>query len=406
MPFARLVAIFSPSFSLQIHARTTAQLQSQLAALKLDSRPKVLFFCSSAGEFEQAKPMIERLEAKTAAQCVVVFQSISGIRYANHRAETIPFFLAPFDFTSHWQRVFDHIRPQTSVVIRYEAWPAFIRIASQSSKLILVCASISEKFLTRLYFRSIAQSFSYVHCSNQKTYDYFTATLDANRVSLSGDTKFDRVLDRESRAISSKIKIGYSASNSRKFFLIGSGWKADVEMMLGAFSNNDELSTQWTAIVVPHDLSHANIDAIAEQIRERGLNPIVCAEPVSEVMAHSPKDVIVIVRLGILFEQYKSANAVMVGGGCHYKVHNVLEPAAFDLPICFGSSYTSQNEAIELVEKKLARVIHTSNDLSDWLMTLSSQSESKSHTRSWVETKKGASDKVVAKLVNDMNHRT
>lgn len=406
LPLTRCLGLFSPGISDQLLGRSSHELESHLQKLTLSDRLHVLFFCSSAGEFEQAKPIMERLESLHSAQCIVVFQSISGLHFADRRGEIVSRFLAPFDFKKNWQAVFDHIKPAATIVIRYEAWPAFLRIASQRSRLVLVCASLSQHALTRWYFRRMAKYFAFVHCSDNRAFAFFSKVINHNQVELSGDTKFDRVIDRAARAKAANVVIRFSGSVSRKLLLMGSAWSADVEMMLGAFSQNTKLKDHWTTIVVPHDLSSANIQLISEQIRQRGLTPRLCRDNEDSITVNSADEVIILVRLGILFEQYKAANAVMVGGGCHHKVHNVLEPAAFDLPICFGSSYTSQNEAIELVEKKLARVINTSTDLGIWLESLTTERHAELNLRNWLKSKQGASERIVSRLKSDLNFRT
>ena len=85
------------------------------------------------------------------------------------------------------------------------------------------------------------------------------------------------------------------------------------------------------------------------------------------------EDVIVVNQMGILFELYSLADKAFVGGGSHFRVHNVLEPFAFFVPIAFGPFYYNSHEACDLIDKNLAVAITGEAQLSKWV----SQSEGK-----------------------------
>ena len=81
-------------------------------------------------------------------------------------------------------------------------------------------------------------------------------------------------------------------------------------------------------------------------------------------------DALIIDKIGILAEAYKFSSISYIGCGFGKGVHNVIEPAIYGNLICFGPKYDILNEAIEMVEKKLAYVINNSDELIEILLKL------------------------------------
>lgn len=103
----------------------------------------VLFACSSAGEYEQALPIIHHLEA-SGRRVAICFFSYSGYRFAEVRKESRTYFLAPFDSLIYWRRVRKILSPQQVILVRYELWPCFLSVFGDSSKLWLFVLSFSS----------------------------------------------------------------------------------------------------------------------------------------------------------------------------------------------------------------------------------------------------------------------
>ncbi len=58
-------------------------------------RGDLVFFCSSAGEFEQARPIIDRLSGRFDLEPIILFLSRSGLEYIKARGENLRAALAP-----------------------------------------------------------------------------------------------------------------------------------------------------------------------------------------------------------------------------------------------------------------------------------------------------------------------
>ena len=113
-PFSKKVAQFLQNRGL------SPTVLAELQTLAASGRQTVLFFCSSAGEFEQAKPLIDRLCRQNQYAVHVLFFSESGIKYAVSRGEKLSYSKAPLDTVWNWNRFFAALNPRYTFVIKYE----------------------------------------------------------------------------------------------------------------------------------------------------------------------------------------------------------------------------------------------------------------------------------------------
>ena len=74
-------------------------------------------------------------------------------------------------------------------------------------------------------------------------------------------------------------------------------------------------------------------------------------------------NVLIIDSIGILANSYQYANIAYIGGGFGSGIHNILEAAAFGLPIIFGPNYQKFIEAKELINRKGAISISNYQEL-------------------------------------------
>ena len=144
----------TPRLSYKVKSRW--QILEDLETLREKRETKkfcLLFFCSSAGEYEQALPIMEKAEANLDCFIIIIFVSQSGLDFAKARNENRYFALSPFDNRAHWQKIFTTLNPNSTIVIRHELWPAFLEVASCHGKLILANTSIHCKARKQWIYR-------------------------------------------------------------------------------------------------------------------------------------------------------------------------------------------------------------------------------------------------------------
>ena len=111
---------------------------------------------------------------------------------------------------------------------------------------------------------------------------------------------------------------------------------------------------------------------------------------------------LIIDKIGILAEAYNLSSISYIGCGFSKGVHNVIEPAIYGNIICFGPNYEILNEAIELVENKLAIPINNSSELSNVLKFINENmklDEYKNKLKKYFNTKSDFSKKIIEDIL-------
>ena len=404
----KLGAIFSPKLRSQLNCRSSVKdIGVSLARERAKYRHCALFFCSSAGEFEQAKPLIQRLQAIKTVYVQVIFFSKSGIDFVRARGETVASCLAPIsDSVWQWGWLFSALLPDFTCIVRHELWPGFITTARQFGKLYLIDASrsISEQKSKsrRMVRRILLRQFDRIYTVSDDDKKFFNEfyRLPEDQLLVTSDTKYDRVSERarSKPELIRQFRETFDQTflpQSSKRLVIGSAYHQELELMLQVLEKHPSLAHQWQVVIVPHVLRESDLNWMKQRIGQCGF---ICRK-YSELNTEglSKTQFIIVDVMGILAEIYGTAEAAFVGGALHNQVHNVLEPASHGLAIAFGPFYKNSQEAIHLVNNGLAMVVRNTEEFSSWLQHLSNQSSSIRHNMlEAMASLIGASDRVLA----------
>jgi 3-deoxy-D-manno-octulosonic-acid transferase len=324
----------------------------------------VLFFCSSAGEFEQAKPIAKRLQdsAKTICFC---FFSQSAVVFYEKRGETFPYFLAPLDSFYIWQRIFKALNPKLVLVIRHELWPAFIFTASAYAPMYLVNA-VSHRARINLVTRMLLKKFRKIFCIDEHTQKNFQKYLRGVECIHTGDSKYDRVMERVSESQALPPDKGISQLKQlvlgRPTLLIGSAWQQDVSNLMRALELS-QASKTFFIVIAPHDTNSESVAAIIKSLAGFSAHIVLW----SDLSTKHQANILVVDRLGILAELYQCADLALIGGAFHHRVHNILEAAAYDTYIACGPKMSTAPEAVSFADQGVLTVCQDDRDLSRWI---------------------------------------
>lgn len=380
-PLLRLLARFSPKLAAQLAGRElTPTSIIKIARQRAAARHAVVYFCSSAGEFEQAKPIIDRFAQDGDIYQHVIFFSQSGSSYATARGDTLPYSLSPIDSCFAWGSLLSALRPEIVVVVRHELWPAFLHTARQFAQVVLIDAVVKPEEqgwsrLRRWLRRQLYLLFNRIFVVTNSDQDGLASVykLPPKSVQVAGDTKYDRVVERVRhyhQVTSSQLHPALTRNERYTGRLvIGSAHRPDVDIVLRARSLLPaSIRSKWQLIIAPHDISHEMISWIINSCQAEGLRVWRYSQLNDEQLA--PGDVLIVDVMGRLAEIYGTAEAAFVGGAMHHQVHNVLEPAAHGLALAFGPHHRNSKEAIHLVTSGLATVCLTPEAVSTWWQEL------------------------------------
>ena len=353
-----------------------------------------IFFCSSAGEYEQAKPVIEALDSGYYVH--IFFQSASGYEYASVMQEELPYSLAPADNLWSWKRVFKAIRPDHTIIIRHEFWPAFVILAKQYSKLSAINIAVKENLRRSSWWmrRMLFKHFDHLCFVSDRDRQLVYGAAN-NRGVVQGNTKFDRAaIRRKIRSGQTRRYQGILDSISReRIFLIGSAWKEDVDMALNAYKSlGRSLRNTWTVAIAPHELNDDSFDYVGSVCANLGFSCGSFGE------TKSTSDVILIKEVGLLSELYGCCNAAMVGGGFRQGVHNVVEAAIYGVPIVSGPIVATDREAYQFSAEGGLSTVKNARELTAWLTRSPVQETCVDIANRLVQQNLGATQRIIDQL--------
>lgn len=361
----------------------------------LDSEDKVAWFhCASLGEFEQGRPLIEEVKKQFPEYKILLsFYSPSGYESKKDYALADYVVYLPNDTKSNAKKFVKKANPDLIFFIKYEFWYNYIS-ALKGRRLFQVSLILRQnQYFFSWYgkwFAKQLKNFEHFFVQNQQTANLLNK-IGYKNVTISGDTRFDRVMTIANNA-KSFTEIEKFCEGNQKIILAGSSWLADEKIIQQAVKNLD-----IKLIIAPHVVGENHINEIQQLFPEAILY--------SELANNDKKSNILIINcIGILSNLYQYCDIAYIGGGFGVGIHNTLEAATFGKPICFGTNYHKFQEAIDLINLKAAYSISNQEELKQVLETLLNNekiyNQSAKASKDYVKTKIGACKKIIEHLKN------
>jgi 3-deoxy-D-manno-octulosonic-acid transferase len=176
--------------------------------------------------------------------------------------------------------------------------------------------------------------------------------VPSRRVSVTGDTRYDQVWARASRADRASALLGPLRSE-RPTLVAGSTWPADEAVLLPAWARLAGRAPRPRLIIAPHEPTPAHLAPIERWARSEGLRAARLG-----AMDAADADIAIVDRLGVLGDLYALADVAFVGGGFHAAgLHSVLEPAAYGAPVLFGPRHAGSRDARLLLDADAALTV-------------------------------------------------
>ncbi len=318
----------------------------------IDRRKKMIWFHSaSMGEFEQAKPIIEKLKKQKDINIIVTFFSPSGYRNSLNYPYADIISYMPFDTKSATERFLNLVRPGLIVFMRYDIWPNMIwQIDKKKIPYMIVDATMRSKNerklpVVRSFHKALYSGVTKILAVSQNDVENFKVfKIPDSKLYAVGDTRFDRVYQKSLEAKEKKL-FKEEFFRNKKVFVLGSSWESDEEVMLPAINKLLKYDSEMVVIVVPHEPTIVHIEKI-----ENTFHGKYKSIRFSYLNNYNDEKIIIVDSIGILLTLYYYSHAAYVGGSFN-KIHNVLEPAVYGIPVLFGPKIENSQEAIELVKR-------------------------------------------------------
>ena len=298
----------------------------------------VWFHTASLGEFEQGRPLMERLRKEHPEyKILLTFFSPSGYEVRkNYEGADIITYL-PLDTITNARRFLRLVHPVMAFFIKYEFWYNYLHILKKRNVPVYSVSSIFRP--GQVFFKWYGRQYARVlHC-----FTHFFVQNDVSRellagcgitdVTVVGDTRFDRVLQIKEAA--KQLPVVEAFKQDCPVFVAGSSWPPDEEIFIRYFNQHKE----WKLIIAPHVIGEDHLRQIEKLLEGRKVARYTEAEDVADC------DVLIINCFGLLSSIYHYGDVTYVGGGFGVGIHNVLEAAVWDVPVIFGPNNQKFQEA-------------------------------------------------------------
>ncbi|WP_243745519.1 3-deoxy-D-manno-octulosonic acid transferase [Segetibacter sp. 3557_3] len=303
--------------------------------------------CASLGEFEQGRPLLEKLKSENEGyKIVLTFFSPSGfeVRKDYEGADVICYL--PMDSRGNAKRFFDLVHPSLILFVKYEFWYYYLAEAYKRKVPLLLVSGVfrEDQPFFRWYgglHRKMLKAFTHFFIQNADSAELLELLGFKDNVTVSGDTRFDRVL--QIAATVRDIPQISSFCNGAEVVVAGSTWGEDDEEM--AHFVNSGAAIKF--IIAPHDIGKDRLNECSRLYKKSMLYSAFIA---ADGKAGENINTLIIDNIGMLSSLYQYATVAYVGGGFGDDgVHNVLEAAVYGKPVLFGPVYQKFVEAGELV---------------------------------------------------------
>jgi 3-deoxy-D-manno-octulosonic-acid transferase len=320
--------------------------------------------CASLGEFEQGRPVIEKLKQQNKEiKIVLTFFSPSGyeIRKDYELADAV--FYLPIDFPSNAKKFISIVKPKTAVFVKYEFWLNYLaELKKQNIPTYLISAVFRKK---QHFFKSYGKIFLDSLHTYKKIFlqdeNSFSLLKEhgLNNMVVAGDTRFDRVMEIPKNK-TPLPKIDRFCGTS-PILVAGSTWAKDTDIVLDAFVKLKQKTPGLKLILVPHEVDEDSINQTEKLILQKDSTLFFARYTTQQNFERH--DILIINTIGLLSQLYRYGAAAYVGGGFNDGIHNILEVMAHGVPVAFGPHNYKFIEAQEAKQLGIGKEIQNAEEL-------------------------------------------
>ena len=360
----RIVAFFNPKVRLMWRGEREAYAKIE-SGLREGDRV-VWVHAASLGEFEQGRPLIEKLKRENPEyKILLTFFSPSGYEVRKNYAGADVIAYLPLDTPRNARRFVELVKPEKVVFVKYEFWLNYLAELRKNGVDTYIISAIfrPNQVFFKWYggiFREGLKAFKMLFVQNEESKELLKG-IGVENVVVAGDTRFDRVADIAAAA--KKLEIVESFVNAQcttnglelqqkmhnaqlPVLVVGSSWGPDEEL-LAQYIN--ERAGQMKMIIAPHEVREERIKELTSKLTcKYALYTQIIDE--SQLSTLNSFDVLVVNTIGVLSSVYQYGQVAYIGGGFGVGIHNTLEAAAWGMPVVFGPNYHKFQEAKELIE--------------------------------------------------------
>ncbi len=344
---ARIAAMRSPKVKKMIEGQSAA---FDYLERRIDGASRwVWIHASSLGEFEQGRPLIEKIKSSDpSVKILLTFFSPSGyeVRKDYPLADAVSYL--PFDTPRLVNRFLDIVNPSMAIFIKYEFWGNYLTaLRDRGTPTYLVSAIFrpGQSFFRWWggWFRQMLGCFTKIYVQDTVSIELL-ASIGVNNATRTGDTRLDRVSDVMNQPLKSPAlaRFGQGADMT---LIVGSSWPADEQIYIPWLNAHPGVK----AIIAPHEFDDRRLDELARSVNGTTLLLSAYNRRAAEGADLSGVRAVIVDGFGQLSSLYRLGDVAYIGGGFGKSIHNINEAAVYGIPVVFGPRHEKFKEAADLI---------------------------------------------------------
>ncbi|WP_417352998.1 3-deoxy-D-manno-octulosonic acid transferase [Flavobacterium alkalisoli] len=393
----KIVALFNHKISLFVKGRKTV-----FNTLEQHIQPQdktIWFHSASLGEYEQGLPVMEKIRKQYPDHKIILtFFSPSGYEIRkNTKAADVVVYL-PLDTTGNAKRFVKVVHPEMAFFIKYEYWPNYLKELKKAGTPTYLISGLMRKKQVFFkwyggFYRKALKAFTQFFVQDNSSKELLQS-IGLHNVSISGDTRFDRVSEILER--DNTLPFIEEFKNNKITMVAGSSWPKDESMFIDFINSSNNIKF----IIAPHNIKAEQIEQLKNSITKK---TVLFSEKEGKNLAEY--EVFIADTIGILSKIYSYADFAYVGGGFGTSgLHNILEPAAFGIPIVIGPNHQKFPEAIAMIHMGGCIAVKDKKEMEETLSSLIYDDDfrnEKGHIAgTFVHMNRGAVDRIISNINN------
>lgn len=334
----------------------------------VSGQPVAWFHAASLGEFEQARPVLERYkEQHPDSRIVVTFFSPSGYEVRKNYDQADAVMYLPPDLPGSVRRFIDKWQPTVAFFVKYEFWFNYLGELQRRG---IPTYLFSAIFRPGQYFfkpwgawclHQLRRCYTHIFVQNEESLSLLQSH-GVERCSLAGDTRFDRVHQIALAGERNEVVERWLEGHNGKVLVAGSTWPPDEALLQECVNaltrecvnqtdefTNSQINT-LKIILAPHVIGEDHLKQI-EHLFTDSVRYSSIASHTSHASYTSNASILIIDNIGILSKLYRYADVAYIGGGFGVGIHNILEAVTFGKPVLFGPNYHKFQEAHDIIAR-------------------------------------------------------
>ena len=357
----------------------------------------IWFHCASLGEFDQGLPVMKELKLIYPNHFLLVtFFSPSGMDHYHKRNHCVDLAIyLPLDTRQNAIDFLNLTRPKIGVFVKYEFWANYILEAKKQNIKLVSIATILRKNQVYFkgygfFFRTILKSIDHFFVQNEDTKSLLNS-IEIENVTVVGDTRFDNVIankrnfEHKLENSTNKSTVFHDFLKGKKAVIFGSSWSPEEAILEDClpFLKNEKI------ILAPHNVSESNVSRLAKIYGRNAVR-------YTQFEKFDQQSILILDTIGHLSTAYYYGKIAFVGGGFSGKLHNILEPAVFGLPVIFGPVHSKFPEASAFLKEGIGFEVGNKDEFEATILSIEKELKQLTlKTATFVASQNGVSKRII-----------